>query len=186
MQVLVKNPFAKQPLDSGLVESYWDPDCFLPGQTFSMSSLVELSDFVGLSPYYFLDSRVALMLSLLNRGSVFVKGMGPLGSLAAIGRAGTGFTNERIDKYVSEYFPSNPLERRSSYDQVLVFDEEVIDSELWNLLRPGGFYIYGSMKKRLHPPEQPFEAFGKLYPVGSPTEFGWKFEDLEISKIKKL
>jgi hypothetical protein len=41
--------------------------------------------------------------------------------------------------------------------------------------------------------KEAFEAFGKVWPIGSPTEFGWKFQDslsglneFEFTKIKKL
>lgn len=151
----------------------------------------------GYSPFYVLDARVALLTSLVNEGSSLLKGMGSLGSLCAFMKTGSGNIvedkeREKAKRYLQEYLPSDPFVEKSLFDQVVTFGDSCIDENLWKKLKAGGFYIMGTNGR----PElsgYKFEAFGKIFPIGEATEYGWRFdqEDLglgrfEIVKIKKL
>lgn len=194
MQVLVKNIYCAD-VKHGLNPYFWDSDSFEIGPHFSMSSLLDLTDSLGLSPYFVLDAKLAFMISQLGKGNIYIRGIGELASTAALMKAGNGYVSgdqERLKKYISEYLPSDPLSVAETYQQVLTFGETDIDSSLWEKLSPGGFYYLGTRDSSLKLSAGKFEAFGKLWPSGEPTEFGWRFgketpelSGFEFAKIKK-
>ena len=200
MQVLVKNPLieSQYPL-SKVSESFWSEDCLYPEKDFSFSELF-LSGPVGLSPYLFLDAKVALLISLLNSTeSLYVKNLGALGAIGAhlYSKAKIEtLDSSKISRYLPEYLPKDQQEiftTRDNYDQVMVFGENSIDRKLWDKLTVGGFYILGGTKLEIDLDGTHFEAFGKFMPLGEATEFGWKFngqeiglDHFEICKLKKL
>ena len=197
MQVLVKNSFAQEIELRGAHESFWDPNVFYMDDNFSISELISLSDPLGFSPFYFLDPRMAFLISQLNKGGeLFARGLGPIGTVAAMGKVQKVMHTEdfhKVGKVIEEYLPEGNFQNLSNYDQVIVFGESEVDEILWNNLRVGGFYLIGSMGGSIVYPKEAFEAFGKVWPIGSPTEFGWKFQDslsglneFEFTKIKKL
>jgi hypothetical protein len=197
MQVLVKNPFLSLNLDSlDLLPSFWNPECLYPGDEFSFTSLLDLSDSLKLSPLFFLDARVAFTLSAMASVPTFFHGLGPLGTVAGLSRVPSGHSTEEIaalQNYIDEYFPRPAVFTQAPYDQIVTFGETRVDEKLWDQLQVGGFYILGSIGQPIELPQRPFEAFGKLWPFGNPTEFGWAFnqedlglEDFYFSKFKKL
>ena len=139
------------------------------------------------------------MLYLLKKGeSLCTRGMGSLGAIGAHIIAGGALNHsedsKKIELYAKEYLPHKLETAVEPYDQVLCFNQKSIDPELWNKLKVGGYYIYASTEGSLsiNPPGK-FEAFGRIWPLGMPTEFGWKFKEdnaglggLEFAKIKKL
>jgi|GEM_PF-1972928 len=200
MQVLVKNPLIESQYSLNKVsESFWSDDCLYPEKDFSFSELF-LSGPVGLSPYLFLDAKVALLISLLNSTeTLYVKNLGALGAIGAHlyskGKIET-LEGAKTSRYLPEYLPRDKQDifiTRKNYDQVIVFGESSIDSELWEKLTVGGYYILGGTKLEINLDVTHFEAFGKLMPLGEATEFGWKFNEpgigldhFEICKLKKL
>lgn len=197
MQVLVKNPFLSIDLESlDLHPSFWNPDCFYPGDDFSFGSLIDLSDSLQRSPFYFLDARVAFTLSALAPVPTFFHGLGPLGTVAGLSRVPSGNTSEEtssLKNYFDEYFPNPPVFANAPFEQVITFGENRVNEKLWDDLPVGGFYLLGSIGQPIEVPKKPFEAFGKLWPFGAPTEFGWAFteedlglDDFYFSKFKKL
>lgn len=164
------------------------------GPVFSMSSLMSLTDTLGLSPYFVLDPKSAFLISRLDKGSVYIHGTGALAAVAAMARTGRGFFQDgkKLDDYIKEYLPFNPLHEDEEYEQILSFGHNKIDPSLWKKLKKGGFYILGAQEK-LDLTGFQFEAFGKLWPVGEATEFGWRFDSeesgltkFETAKLKKL
>ncbi len=197
MQVLVKNSFAQEIELKGTHESFWDPNVFYVDETFSISDLINLSDPLGFSPYYFLDPRVAFLISQLHKGGeLFARGLGPVGTVATMGAVQKVMHTEdpqKVSRVIEEYLPHSNVQNLSNYDQVIVFGENKVDEILWKKLRVGGFYLIGSIQGSIEHPKEAFEAFGKLWPMGIPTEFGWRFQDslsglneFELMKIKKL
>lgn len=195
MQVLVKNIYCQDLQTKGLSQTFWDPDSYEMGAEFSVSSVMELSGTLGLSPYFVVDARVAFMVSQLNKGSVYVRGLGDLAATLALMKAGSGYVEnitKKLDQYIKEYLPSNPLKEEKLYQQILTFGEKTIDSSLWDRLSPGGFYYMGVTEGELNPSGVYFEAFGKLWPYGEATEFGWRFgpdiqglSGFEFAKLRK-
>lgn len=204
MQVLIKNPFFKSHLTTQhLIESFWSPHCLYPNENFALSSLMDLSDPLGFSPYLLIDARIAFATSQLVPGkSCYARQIGALGVLAAYFQTLGIFGHEEDDKKISlfqkEYLPQelqNFISPQTTYEQVIVFGESMIDLQLWSKLKVGGFFILASDKTAITvnlAPED-FEAFGKLWPFGEPTEFGWRFKEAQwglqnfnFMKIKKL
>jgi hypothetical protein len=197
MQVLVKNSYAQELEVENIHESFWDPNSFYMDEYFSMSSIFELSDPLGLSPFYFLDPRIAFLISQMKSGGDLVmRGLGPVATVAALGKVERGMHFEdqaKVKNTIHEYLPKSNVETLLSYDQVVVFGEQKIDEVLWKNLRPGGFYLLGSITGKINPLVDQYEPFGKMWPIGMPTEFGWRFNDsssglveFEFAKLKKL
>ena len=196
MQVLVKNPYSPEIGSKGLIESFWSPNCLYPSETFSFSSLMGLTDPVGLSPFLMLDPVVAFTVSQAEKKISFCKNLGPLGTLGVHFFSGEKVIHEEnpeaFMRYREEYLPHDPVATGSRYEQVIVFGENVIDEKLWSKLSPGGFYIIGTRGK-ITPGNYPIGPFGKLWPVGMPTEIGWQFDETNLgldnfsfAKLKKL
>lgn len=197
MQVLVKNKNAEEVVLKDVIESFWDANCFYPNDDFSVTSLFELSGSLRFSPFYFLDARLAFMISQLEKeSSIYVQGLGPLGTVAALGFSGSGFHQEdpvKVRTYVKEYLPSDPIKMNDKYDLIINFGETSINTEQWKKLKVGGFYLGGSIGGPINLTRYNFEAFGKIWPFGEATEFGWHFNVAELGlenfyfvKIKKL
>jgi hypothetical protein len=199
MQVLVKNPHAPAIHPNGVINSFWSEDCLYMDATFSMTSLMQLSDPVGFSPFLVLDARVAFSIFQLNIGSsLYTRQLGTLGVIGAHLVSNSLVTHEedkkKFDQYSKEYLPENIETVSSSFDQILTFNAREIDQDLWDKLKVGGTYIVASSRGAVSVNVRgKFEAFGKLWPVGEATEFGWKFnnnewglEDFEICKLQKL
>ena len=197
MQVLVKNKYAQELKIENLHESFWDSNSYYMDDNFTMSSIFELSDPLGFSPFYFLDPRVSFLLSQMNLGGdLIIRGVGPIGTVAALGKVDRGMHFEdqtKVKNTINEYLPKSNVETLLSYDQVVVFGEQKIDELLWKNLRPGGFYLLGSITGKINPFVDGYEPFGKMWPIGMPTETGWKFNDsksglveFEFTKLKKL
>lgn len=199
MQVLVKNPFATALPAKNVTASFWSPDCLYMNSDFSMTSLMELTDPLGLSPFLVVDARVGFMLYLLKKGeSLCTRGVGSLGAIGAHILSGGALNHsedqKKIELYAKEYLPHKLEAATEPFDQVLCFNQKSVDVGLWKQLKVGGHYIFGTTEGQLsiNPPGK-FEAFGRIWPSGMPTEFGWKFNDdmaglggLEFAKIKKL
>lgn len=199
MQVLVKNPNASPITAPGLTPSFWSEEVLFMGPMFSMTSLMELSDPLGLSPFLVIDAKIAFLLSLMNKGqSLYARKIGALGVVAAHIISGAGLTHheehKKVERYSSEYLKHSIPAAVAPYDQVVVFGETSVDPELWKQLKTGGTYIFGSTSVPMfvNPPGT-FDALGKLWPEGLATEFGWRFNDdqwglcdLEVYKLKKL
>jgi hypothetical protein len=197
MQVLVKNSLVYCDFEAlDLVPTFWSPDCYYPGDAFSFASLMDLSVSLRQSPFFFLDARLSFALSALSPVSTFFQGLGPLGTVAAFSRVSSGNSSEQMSmltKYFIEYFPNAPVFSKAPYQQILTFGEGRVNEELWDQLAVGGFYVLGFLEKPIEAPKKPYEVFGKLWPWGSPTEFGWFFQENDLgldnfyfSKFKKL
>lgn len=199
MQVLVKNPYAVALPAKNVTPSFWSDDCLYMQNTFSMTSLMELTDPLGLSPFLVVDARVGFSINLLKKGrSLLTRNIGALGAIGAHIISQSAITHhedpKKFDQYVKEYLPHKVESGTEPYDQILCFNSKTIDPVYWNKLEVGGFYILATTEGSLtiKPPGK-FEAFGKIWPKGMSTEFGWKFTEeniglqgLEIAKIKKL
>jgi hypothetical protein len=199
MQVLVKNPFAIALPAKNVIPSFWSDECLYMEPTFSMTSLMELTDPLGLSPFLVVDARVGFCLYMLKKGrALYTRNAGALGALGAHIVSESAITHnedpKKFDQYAKEYLPHAVETPKGLYDQILCFNSKTIDPILWNKLEVGGFYILATIEGSLtiKPPGK-FEAFGKLWPKGMSTEFGWKFNEeniglngLEVAKIKKL
>jgi hypothetical protein len=197
MQVLVKNKYAQELEIENIHETFWDSNSYYMDENFTMSSIFELSDPLGFSPFYFLDPRVSFLISQMNwGGDLIIRGVGPIGTVAALGKVDRGMHFEdqtKVNNTINEYLPKSNVETLLSYDQVVVFGEQKIDEVLWKNLRPGGFYLLGSITGKINPLVDQYEPFGKMWPLGMPTETGWKFNDsksglveFEFTKLKKL
>lgn len=204
MQVLVKNHLALSKVEpQNVIESFWSEKCLYLGANFSMSLLMDLSDPVSLSPFLVLDAKVAFLISQLNPvATTYARQLGPLGLIGAHLMTNSKFIHEedpkKIGRYLDEYLPKSQqdiVSGEEKYDQVVVFGESVVKPELWNKLKVGGFYILASDKApiTIDLSYEEFEAFGKRWPYGQPTEFGWRFKeeewglkDYEFAKIRKL
>lgn len=204
MQVLVKNPFSQSKLEAkNVIESFWGSDCLYLGAAFSMSSLMGHSEMVGLSPFLVLDAKIAFLISQMNPVNVtHAQQLGPLGLIGAKIKSGSTFVHEedqkKLNRYEEEYLPKdNQLitSRDETYDQVVAFGSHTINQELWKKLDVGGFYLLASDKDsiQINLEHEEFEAFGKRWPFGVPTEFGWRFKEeewglnnYEFAKIRKL
>lgn len=200
MQVLIENPnapFLNKP--KVLIPSFWSPSMFFMGPEFSMTSLIDLSDPLGLSPFLSVDVKVAFLISQIESGvSVFAKNMGALGVVALQFSSTTVSHHEdrkRLEQYYREYLPAGKrviAPEFDEYDQVVVFGESKINPDLWSKLKIGGHYIFGAIEKLEFPAESFFEAKGKLWPFGEATEFGWRFQEetlglpeFEFAKLQK-
>ena len=202
MQVLLKNPEAKEILIfEGIIPTFWSQNAFFITPDFSLSSFLNQSEELEYSPFLSLDARISFLVSqLAPNENIYAKKLGALGVIA------THFTHKHIDHnedalklkhYAEEYLPQS-LEmafKGTSYQQVIVFDEEDIDLALWRKLEVGGHYLVGSIKQdiAINLPPESFEAVGKLWPYGSATEFGWSFQEEDFGlkefrfvKIKKI
>lgn len=204
MQVLVKNPYSPSKLEpKNVIESFWSADCLYLGANFSMSSLMDPSDLVGLSPFLVLDAKIAFLISQLNKvETTFARNLGPLGLVGASVHSGSKLVHEedqkKVSRYLEEYLPKekqNILDQSKNYDQVVMFGESTIDQTVWKNLNVGGYYILASDKSaiQIDLEHEEFEAFGKLWPYGESTEFGWRFAEeewglsqYEFAKIRKL
>lgn len=161
------------------------------------------SDSVGLSPFLVLDGKIAFLISQLAKaGTTYARNLGPLGLVGAHIHAGSKFVHEedqkKVSRYLEEYLPKenqNIVIQTESYDQVVVFNENTIDQNLWKKLNVGGYYLIASDKSaiQIDLEHEEFEAFGKLWPYGESTEFGWRFKEeewglahYEFAKIRKL
>lgn len=198
IQVLVKNPFANHLVIQNVIPSFWSDDCLYPDDDFSLSTLFKASEPVGFSPYLFLSPQIAFSLTLLEKGkSTYVRGAGALGSVAVMMTTGVQVVHEedtkKFNAYLEEYLPLKSDNQTKEFAQVLTFNSG-IDSDLWKQLPVGGFYILAGEKGAIkaNPPGE-FEAFGRIWPVGMATEFGWTFTDeetglknFEVMKLKKL
>ncbi|WPU66444.1 hypothetical protein [Peredibacter starrii] len=200
MQVLIENPDAKlKAKPKTLLPSFWSPSMFYMGPTFSMTSLFDLSDPLGLSPFVSVDAKIAFLIGQIDsEGAVYAKNMGALGvvGLQFISRSVTHAEDpKKILDYYREYFSSgteiNP--DVNSFDHVVVFGEARVVPELWQKLKSGGTYIFGATEPLIFPDPALFEAKGNLWPVGESTEFGWKFNNdelglsqFEFGRIQKL
>lgn len=199
MQVLVKNPYAVALPAKNVSQSFWSDDCLYMAPEFSMTSLMELTDPLGLSPFLVVDARVGFTLNLLKKGrSLLTRNVGALGAIGAHIISQSAITHhedpKKFDLYAKEYLPHKVDAGTEPYDQILCFNSKAIDPVFWKKLEVGGFYILATTEGSLsiNPPGK-FEAFGKIWPKGMATEFGWKFKEenlglqgLEIAKIKKL
>lgn len=202
MQVLLKNPYAGIDLkDLDVFPSFWSEDCLFMGPRFSMSSLMQVSDPVGLSPYLILNSQIAFLLSLLEqRTTTLAHNLGPLGTVGAYLFTKNSMIyredESKIKKYLGEYVPKDQgmPAVQTLPDQMIIFGENTIRQSLWEKLAVGGVFILGVSKQKITiDPTFKFEALGKLYPSGEATEFGWRFDDenigmeeFEVVKLKKL
>lgn len=161
-----------------------------------MTSLMDLTNPLGLSPYFVVDAGMAFMISRVEKGRIYIRGPGELGSTAILMKAGEGFVagdRNKLRQYIREYLPSDPLVESESFEQILTFGENRVDPVLWEKLNPGGFYQLGVKAGPIDLSGFKFEAFGKLWPWGQATEFGWRFDDetpgltgFEFARIKKL
>lgn len=199
MQVLVKNPYAIALPAKNVLPSFWSDDCLYMDQAFSMTSLMELTDPLGLSPFLVVDARVAFTLYLLKKGrALYTRNAGALGALGGHIISESAITHnedpKKFDLYAKEYLPHAVKVPQEPYDQIICFNSKTVDPVLWKKLEVGGYYILATNEGSLtvNPPGK-FEAFGKIWPKGMPTEFGWKFKEenlglagLEVAKIKKL
>ncbi len=204
MQVLVKNPFSpSKPEAKNVIESFWGSDCLYLGAAFSMSSLMDPSEAVGLSPFLVLDAKIAFLISQMNVvDTTYARRLGPLGLVGAKIKTGSRFVHEEDQKklslYTEEYLLKDNQElttQSEQYDQVADFGSHIIDQDLWKKLKIGGFYLIASDKNsiQIDLEHEEFEAFGKRWPFGGPTEFGWRFKEeewglnnYEFAKIRKL
>ena len=202
MQVLIKNPYYPANLASkGLIESFWSDKCFSIGENFDFGAYQ--IDTVELSPFLSIDARVAITSALLvPQKSCYARGLGSLGILAAFFMTQGKFKLEedpqKLSPYLKEYIPQEVasfLVTEEPFEQVVVFGENFIPPDLWSKLKVGGFFILASTKGAIKVDLIPgdFEAFGKLWPYGEPTEFGWRFKEaqwglggFEFVKLKKL
>ncbi len=204
MQVLVKNPFSPSKLEAkNVIESFWGSDCLYLGPAFAMSSLMDPSESVGLSPFMVLDAKIAFLISQMNSvGCTCAEQLGPLGLVAAKIKSGSSFVHKedqkKLSRYGEEYLPKDNqviTTESGSFDQVVVFGSNTINQDLWKNLNVGGYYLLASDKEsiRIDLEHEEFEAFGKRWPFGMPTEFGWRFnqeewglDNFEFAKIRKL
>lgn len=203
MQVLIENPFAPmKTMPFGLLPTFWSEKVFYMGSTFSMSSLMSLTESGGLSPYAVVDARVSLLISILNKGtSVYAHNLGALGVVVTHFDSLTVTHHEdtkKVNGYMKEYIPPKGIvvsPELPQYDQVIAFGDTEIIQYLWEKVKVGGFYILGSITDQLSvslPPES-FEAVKDHWPCGEATEFGWRFQeenlglkDFQMVKLKKL
>lgn len=197
MQVLVKNSFSQVLTHNHLHPAFWDELCFYMDEKFSIPQLFESVDPFDLSPYFFLDPRVAFLISQMSlSGDAFIQGLGPVATVAALTKVDRGIHTEdfaKTEKIIQEYLPKSNVTQLKTFNQIVVFGSNKVDEELWKNLLVGGFYLMGSITGPITVPHFDFEAFGKLWPIGMPTEIGWKFNDqnsglvnFEFCKIKKL
>lgn len=199
MQVLVKNIHGEYFKPLNVFESFWSKDCLFLGPTFSMTSLMELNDPTGLSPFLVLDAKIAFYIYQLDQSvTLLTKNLGPLGTIGAHLISGAKiFHNEdqkKMERYIKEYLLVSPVEKGGVIEQVVVYNEKKIDVNLWKKLRVGGTYLIASSKGplELNIPGK-FKAIKRAWPVGVETDYGWVFldeeyglENFEFAKIKKL
>ena len=206
MQVLLENPF--NPLGSvtdNVTQSFWSDNCLYMDSNFSINAMLKMTDPVGLSPFFILDARIALLISLVSKNSsLLTRGLGPQAVVACLSNFKSQlehFENPQlIDKYLAEYFPKSysiNINKILRPKQIIIYNEIEIDLKLWEKLDIGGMYILGTTSKSpiLNLSPSRFEAIGNLWPVGESTEFGWKFETkndelglngFEIHRLKKI
>lgn len=198
MMVLIKNDFCQVNEVDSLIQTFWDDKTYVVFDKFDFSKIDDLitqNDEV-LSPFFFLDARVAFLISLLERGNVYCTGLGALGTVAAIMRSGRGWhteDQEKVASYIEEYFPFNPLQEDNLYTQVVSFNKNELDEKLWNNLAPGGTYIMGSIDRIKLIEKNSADFICELWPVGKATSQGWLFDEtsagpgkMEYVKLKKL
>lgn len=199
MQVLVRNPHGSRFRPQNVVESFWSKDSLYLGPTFAMTSLLELNDPKGLSPFLVLDARIAFYIDQLELAdSLITKNLGPLGTVGAHLKTNAKiYHNEdprKFDRYVKEFLPENPVKEFKEVGEVIVYNETSIDKTLWSRLKKGGYYLIASGKEPLEiDPPGKFEVIKESWPAGMETEVGWRFvnedlglENFEFAKIRKL
>lgn len=197
MVVLIKNPFALEISSVGLEPSFWSSEHLIPGDHFSLSKSLGETLLVGYSPYLVLDAKVAFVISEAAKKDAFCRGLGALGTVGVYvtTRCPVGHNEnpEKFKSYVEEYLPADPTKNWQGYEQIITFGESSIDPELWSKLKVGGYYLLGSQVPIVIKPGSLFEALGRPWPYGGPTEFGWKFNEVhfglshfEFVKIRKL
>lgn len=98
-----------------------------------------------------------------------------------------------LEKYLPEYVNASPLITADTYSQIITFNEDRPDEKLWGRLKTGGFYLLGTTGKKISVEGFAAEPFGKLWPYGEATEWGWRFTEevwglyqFEFVKVKKL
>lgn len=197
MEVLVKNPFAQEINPADVSTSFWSSDCLYMGSRFSFSSLFGQTDPLSYSPFLVLDARIAFIISQAEKTDAYCRGLGALGTIGVTVQTrscvGHNEDKDKFQNYVKEYLPDDPSKNWQGYNQIITFGENRVDPALWNRLKVGGFYLMGAEAPLSIQPGSSFEAFGKLWPVGEATEFGWLFQEekwglknFEFAKIKKL
>jgi hypothetical protein len=154
MQVLVKNIHGAYFKPSNVFESFWSKNCLFLGPTFSMTSLMELTDPTSLSPYLVLDAKIAFYIYQLDLSETLLsKSLGPLGTIGAHLISGAKiFHNEdqkKMERYIKEYLLVSPVETGGVIEQVIVYNERKIDANLWEKLKIGGNYLIASSKEPL-------------------------------------
>jgi hypothetical protein len=191
MKVLVKNPFNSDCPTLGLTPSFWDDDTYYPQADFSFGKIMTLIGPLGLSPYLLLDPKISFLSSLAQKGDTYCRGLGPLGVLAVYFRSeGKISSPDREERYEIEYLPSKPKEAMPSFDQIVIFGETHVDLKLWDQLKVGGRYVLGAQGDLFLNVNA--ETYGRHWPLGMPTEYGWKFdvkdlglENFELMILKK-
>ncbi len=155
---------------------------------FSLSSMIYFSAEVDLSPFFLLEMRTAILISLVQKGTIFIRGLGALGGVATLSYSGSGHLEgdkNKIMSYMEEYAPHNLLKEEISYQQVLVLGEHCPDPMLWRKLLPGGHYILG-FDGKISTSDFKAGPSKRAYSEGTPTEIGWKYQSFEFVKLVKL
>jgi hypothetical protein len=204
LQVLIQNHFYREKISpKGLTCSFWSSSAYFIDSTFSINSTLNQEDSIGPSPYFIVDAKIALLISLLKVGkNTYVRGIGSMGTVAAISQTQSEVHNIEdeieIAKYKEEYFPKTklPLIKTDFYGQVVTLNETTIDRELWAKLAIDGIYILGGSISEIQIDLMPkqFEAIGNFWPIGEATEHGWCFKNLnelgltnfEFFRLRKL
>lgn len=199
MQVLVRNTYGTYVRPSHVFESFWSNDCLFLGPTFPMTSLMELNDSTGLSPFLVLDAKMAFLIHQLETSKTLVtKNLGPLATIGAHLLSGAkiyhNVDKKKFAQYVKEYLPQNPEAKEKVWDQVIVFNEPKINPAFWQKLKIGGYYILATTKQSIElEVKGKFHIIKSKWPKGQETETGWRFseeelglEDLEFTKIRKV
>lgn len=199
MQVLVKNNFGKPIRPQDVIESFWSDDCLLLGPTFPMTSLLEINDGTGPSPFLVLDAKMAFFIKQLTKSKTLAaKNLGPLATIGAhiVSGAKIAHTEDKkkFIQYVKEFLPTNPEVKETSFDQVIVYGESSINPTLWKKLKVGGHYLLATAQGPLViNPTGKFKMIRTTWPKGYETKFGWRFdeedsglENFEFTKLRKL
>ncbi|MBY0517474.1 MAG: hypothetical protein K2P81_11220 [Bacteriovoracaceae bacterium] len=201
MQVLVKNPWANFEVPKTLDESFWSSNSFYLKKDFSFSSMFELdTDF---SPFLSLDMRMSFISSLPREGqSLSCQGVSALTLIACFFQTKTHIFHDlpeaELTPLLNEYLPADLhhffSRSQGPTDQVLILNHEP-DLLMLNekLMKKGRLILVstqGAIAFSPHPKD--YEAWGRLWPMGEATEFGWRFtkdcvglEGLEFSQFNK-
>lgn len=180
----------------GTFPSFWSEECLYMDKDFSFGRAIGLTSALRFSPFLSLDPQVAFLIAQADQKVSFCRGIGALGAIGlhffTRDKLIFGEESKKLDQYVSEYLLKNPFTSDIPFEQVVVFGDDQIDLELWKKLPVGGTYILGCNRNTVRFSGITFEAFGKLWPYGEATEFGWKFQEEELGlnnfyffKIKK-